>query len=107
MERQLHSGTHSLEAMDLHNMMIIVNPSNIKISTVRNPAAIVTKRLVAILVAYKLIDILYALESPSPSMKNPQHGRLPLGGLLPADKVSSSAIHRYALNIRTISSTGR
>jgi hypothetical protein len=90
MERQLHTGIHSLEAMDLHEAMVIVDPTDIKISTLPSPNSHTGKRLAAILVAYKLVDVLYALESRLPSTKNPQHGRLPVGGLLPSDKVSSS-----------------
>lgn len=90
MERQLHSGVHSTEAMDLHQAMIVLDPSNIEIPKLPRPTAFTAKRLAAILVAYKLVDVLYALQSPSPSTKNPQHGRLPLGGLMPAEKVSRS-----------------
>jgi len=88
MEWQIYSGTHSLDAMDINSAMVVFESGMLAfpIPNVNPPTA---KRLSNVLAAYRLLDVLYALQSPS-STKSPQHAKLPNMGLVPPDKVNIS-----------------
>lgn len=97
MERQIHSGAHSLEAMDVRTAMVVVEPGMVSFPSPADVSAPTAKRVGSIIAAYRLMDVLYALQSPSTSAKNPRHAKMPQPGLLPSDKVS------IALKVRLMS----
>jgi hypothetical protein len=89
LERQVYDGINMREAMDAHSAMVIVEPGTISFPPPAQVAIPATKKLCAIIAAYRLMDVLCALQSPSPSTKNPRYVKLPHSGLLPMDKVSA------------------
>lgn len=94
MERQIQSGTHSMEAFDIRSAMVIVDPSKTSLPPPPDVSTPTAKRLSCIMAAYKLMDVLCALESPSVSCTNPRYAKWAIPGLLPVDKASiASTVH--------------
>jgi hypothetical protein len=89
LERQIYLGTHSREALDVHEAMILVEPGMVAFPSPAEVTSHTAKRLSNVITAYRLMDVLYALQSPSASTRNPRHAKLPQPGLLPPDKAST------------------
>jgi hypothetical protein len=88
MERQIQAGAHSMEAMDVNSAMVLVDASDPSFPSPPNVAAPTAKRLAFVIAAYKLMDVLYALQSPAVSTTNPQHAKWAHSGILPSDTAS-------------------
>jgi hypothetical protein len=88
LERQIDIGSHSLEALDVRQAMVIVEPGEDSFSDAMEVSQPTAKKLGMVISAYRLMDILYSLRSPPPS-QNPRYGPLPRAGLVPQDKVSN------------------
>jgi hypothetical protein len=88
MERQIQSGVHSMEAMDVHMAMVLVNPSKTSLPSPPDVTPSTAKWLTSVIAAYRLMDMLYALQSPSASTTNPRYAKWGHSGLLLSDKVS-------------------
>jgi hypothetical protein len=58
MERQILSGVHSMEAMDVHSAMVLVDPSKISLPSPPDVTAPTAKCLTSIMAAYRLMDVL-------------------------------------------------
>ena len=89
LERQIYTGAHSLDAMDVHQAMAIVEQGAESFPTAANISVPTAKKLSTIISAYRLMDVLYASQiPPSTPSKNPRYVKLPRSGLVPSDKVS-------------------
>jgi hypothetical protein len=91
LEKQLADGT-SMEAMDAATAMIMITPGMKTFPTVAEITPAIGRRLSNVISAYRLIDILFALHSSTPTFQNPRYGKLPLQGLIPTGKVRFSTI---------------
>jgi hypothetical protein len=92
MERQIQSGAHSMEAMDVHMAMVLVDPSKIALPTLPDVVPATAKWLTSVIAVYRLMDVMYGLQSLSASMTNPHHAKWGHSGLLPSDKVGVASI---------------
>jgi hypothetical protein len=87
LETQLFDGTHSMEALDAHRIMSIVKPGSKGLPSTVDVSPALARQLCNIISAYRLMDVLFALQTSPPIFQNPHYGRLPLKGLLPDGKV--------------------
>jgi hypothetical protein len=89
LESQLDDGLQSMEALDAHRAMTLVEPGSRRFPSAVDVSPSTARRLCNVISAYRLLDVLFALQSPTGAFQNPRYGRLPLKGLLPDTKVSS------------------
>jgi hypothetical protein len=92
LEKQLADGTQSMEAMDAATAMIIITPGMKSFPMVREITPAVGRRLSNVISAYRLMDILFAVHSSTPTFQNPRYRKLPLQGFLPPGKVRFSTV---------------
>ena len=89
METQLYHGSHSMDALDVHQAMTIVKPGAASFPSTVEISPATARKLCSVISAYRLMDIMYALQSlPSP-FQNLRYGKLPQQGLVPDGKVST------------------
>jgi hypothetical protein len=92
LERQIYTGAHSLDAMDVHQAMAVVEHGAESFPIAADISVPTAKKLSTIISAYRLMDILYASNiTPSTPSKNPRYAKLPRSGLVPSDKVSKDS----------------
>ena len=89
LEMQLHDGSHSMEALDVHQAMTVVKPGTVSFPSVVDISPATGRRLCSVISAYRLMDVLYALESVPAPYQNPHYGKLPRQGLVPNGKVGT------------------
>jgi len=94
LEMQLYDGSHSMEALDVHQAMTLVEPGTVSFPSAVDISASTARKLCGVMSAYRLMDVMYALRSfaapqslPAP-FRNPRYGKLPQQGLVPDSKVS-------------------
>jgi hypothetical protein len=102
LEMQLYDGSHSMEALDVHQAMTVVKPGTVSFPSAVDISPSTARKLCGVMSAYRLMDVMYALRSsaaqqslPAP-FRNPRYGKLPRRGLVPDGKVSmpSGLCHR-------------
>lgn len=79
-----------MEAMDVHKALTVVKPGSDSIPTSGDVSNSSARRLCNVMAAYRLMDVLYALQQPT-TMLNPRHGKLPRKGLVPEAKVCTDS----------------
>ena len=79
-----------MEAMDTHQAMNIVKRGSLALPSDTTISSNAGRRLCNVISAYRLVDILFALQAPTPTFQNPRYGKLPLKGLTPDGKVRIS-----------------
>jgi hypothetical protein len=90
LELQLSDGAQSMEAMDAHNAMNVVEKGSQSFPSAIDVSPSAARRLCNVICAYRLLDVLFALQSSTSTFQNPRYGRLPMKGLLPDTKVHVS-----------------
>jgi hypothetical protein len=92
LDRQIYTGTHSLDASDVHEAMVIVEAGKELFPDPVDISQATARKLSAVISAYRLIDVLYSLRSPSTPLHNPRYAQMPRAGLVPQDKVKRQFI---------------
>jgi hypothetical protein len=99
LEKQLADGTHSVEAMGMQKALVMVSNSDDRFpdaSTISKPEA---RKLCSVLAAYRLMDVLYALQTPVVEYRNPRYAKLPRQGLMPDGRVRLSLTFTNAVEV--------
>ena len=94
---QLYDGSHSMEALDVHQAMTVVKPGTASFPSAVDVSQSTARKLCGVISAYRLMDVMYTLRSfPALQSTNPRYGKLPRQGLVPDGKVSmpSGLCHR-------------
>jgi hypothetical protein len=90
LEKQLADGTHLVEAMCMQKVLVMVSNSDDRFpdaSTISKPEA---RKLCGVLAAYRLMNVLYALQTRPVEYCNPRYAKLPRQGLVPDGRVRMS-----------------
>jgi hypothetical protein len=87
LETQIYDGTLSLDAMDIRQVMNLVELGRPSFPNTVEATPSVARKLCNVMSAYRLMDVLYALQHPPASFQNPRYGKLPQKGLLPEGRV--------------------
>jgi hypothetical protein len=77
LERQIYTGSHSREASDMLQAMVVIQPGKKSFPEAADVSQTTATKLSAVISAYRLMDILYSLRSPSTPSQNPRYAQLP------------------------------
>jgi hypothetical protein len=106
LENQINGGTHSLDASDLHDAMVIIEHGDESLLDAVDISVQTVKKLSNIISAYLLMDVLYTLNLPALA-QNLRYTQLPRSGLVPPDKVSNEFIRLFFISHLLALATGR
>jgi hypothetical protein len=77
----------NLDALDMQNALVLVQPDALSFPIPVEMSQPVAGKLCSLICAYRLTDILHALEGWESQHQNPAYGRLTWSGLIPDTKV--------------------
>src|SRR6267154_3924521 len=92
LERQLYTKSHLLDALDVHQEMVVIQPGTIDLSSSIHLMTAGGRKHCNIIATYHLLDVVCALQTGSGPSHCPHYPRMPLKGLVPPEKVSSTIV---------------
>ena len=105
LEKQLFDGAQSMEALDVHNAMHVVEQDSLTFPNATDVSPATARRLCNVIACYRLMDVLHVLHNAHPGSERPMYRRLSIAGLLPENKVIRFTFLLYS--VFTLESIGR